>query len=376
MSDDKKPQSPWGRPGGKKSGSSSSGQKGKSPWGKPTGPRPVNTKPTQGSKGPDLEKFFPGLKARGGSGGGGGGPRGQRPAFPKGLLFLGAAALILFSSVYTVQGNEQAAVLRFGDYVRTAGPGLNFKLPYPIETKIVEKVTEQQEINVGAGNSNESLMITGDENIVDLEFTVLFIINDLGDYLFEVEDPKELVQATAESVVREIVGMNELDDIITTQRAPLIAAVTQQLQGLLDEYQAGVQIIDVQFQKTDPPKGAVQDAFDQVVASEQQAEADVNSARANFNKITLEAEGRAAAILEEAEGYRDRVIAISEGEAERFLKVYDEYRKAPEVTRRRIYLETMEEVYARGDKVILDGEAGGGAVPYLPLNELNRGGNP
>ena len=370
MADDKKPQSPWGK---KPTGNS---PKGDSPWSKPgrPGPRPVNT-PDRGK--PDLDKFFPGMRPAQRRTGGPRGPQGNidLPRFPKWGIGLVAIAWLAFTSIYTVQGNQQAAVLRFGDYVRTAGPGLNFKLPYPIETKLVRNVTDQQEINVGRNNTDESLMITGDENIVDLEFTVLFVINDLGNYIFEVEEPNELVQATAESVVREVVGRNDLDRIITTERAALIAEVTQQLQTLLDEYQAGVQIIDVQFQRTDPPEGAVQNAFDRVVASDQEAQAEINSARAELNRVTLEAEGRAAALLEEAQAYRDRVIAVSEGEAERFRAVYDEYRKAPEVTRRRIYLETMEEIYGDANKIILDGEAGSGAVPYLPLNELNRGGS-
>ena len=380
MADDKKPQSPWGRGnGGKKGAGGSRPTGGNSPWGKPgtrPGPRPVDTTRSTGSS--DLDNLIAGFKKRGTTGGrpGGPGPR-IEGGLPKWLIPAVAVGLLAFTSIYTVQGNEQAAVLRFGDYVRTAGPGLNFKLPYPIETKIVEKVTDQREITVGV-NTKESLMITGDENIVDLQFTVLYVIKPeggLGNFLFEVEDPNNLVKATAESVVREVVGRNPLDDIITTERALLIAEVTQQLQGLLDEYQAGVEVIDVQFQRTDPPEGAVQEAFDRVVASAQEAEAEVNEARAEFNKVTLEAEGRAAAILQEAEAYRDQVIAISQGEAERFSAVYDEYRKAPEVTRRRIYLETMEEIYGDADKIILDGDAGSGAVPYLPLNELNRRGN-
>ena len=371
MSDDKTPKSPWGKPGGKRPTGSN---KPDSPWSKPVrpGPRPVKT--PEKRSGDNIEKFFPGMRAQRT-----GGPRGPRrnaemPKIPLGWFGIAAVALLAFSSVYTVQGNEQAAVLRFGDYVRTAGPGLNFKAPYPIETKIVENVTEQREITVGV-NDDESLMITGDENIVDLEFTVLYVIKDLGNYLFEIEDPDITVKATAESVVREVVGRNDLDRIITTERAALIAEVTQQLQTLLDEYQAGIQVIDVQFQRTDPPEGAVLQAFDRVVASAQEAEADINEARAEFNRVTLEAEGRAAAILQEAEAYRDQVIAISSGEAERFTAVYDEYRKAPEVTRRRIYLETMEEIYGDANKIILDGEAGSGAVPYLPLDQLNRSGS-
>ena len=388
MSDDKTPQSPWGKKGGgkKPTGGKPSGNA-NSPWGKPTGKpngkpgprivpggRPDTSRPVGGQASNDLENLIKGFKSRRG-----GGPRGPRnigggdvPGVPKWVLLAGVGAYLVFTSLYTVQGNEQAAVLRFGDYVRTAGPGLNFNLPYPLETKIIEEVTRQREITVGQTDA-ESLMVTGDENIVDLQFTVLYIINDLESYLFKVDEPDELVKATAESVVREVVGQNELEAIITTERARLIAQVTEQLQGLLDEYEAGVQIIDVQFQRTDPPEGAVRNAFDRVVASDQQAEAAINAARADFNKITLEAEGLALARIQEAEAYKDRVIAIAQGEASRFEQVYEQYRLAPEVTRRRIYLETIEDIYGDADKVVLDSDAGSGVVPYLPLNELNRG---
>jgi len=369
--------SPWGP----KPGSGNGGGKGdgNSPWG--TGGGNGGGKRPNRPQRPNRDNVIEGFKKRSGGGGGGNrsGGNNQLPEFniPPWAFIIIPLAFLLFTSVFTVQGNQQAAILRFGDYVRTAGPGLNFKWPYPIETKIVEGVTDQREISVGI-NNDESLMITGDENIVDLKFKVLYVIKPeggLSDYLFEIEDPNETVKATAESVVREVIGMNELDDIIGTERAPLIATVRQQLQSLLDEYQVGVEVVDVQFQETNPPEGAVTEAFDRVVASEQEAKAEVENAEAEFEKVTLEAEGRAAAILEEAEAYRDQVIAISQGEAERFLAVYEEYRKAPEVTRRRIYLETLEEVYRDADKVILDGAAGSGAVPYLPLNELNRGGS-
>jgi len=385
MSDDKK--SPWGKPGGNGGGKKPTGNNSNSPWGKPTGkpgPKPVRpvspiggkpdrSRPNTGQGSNDLENLIKGFKSRRGGprGPGGGGGRGDVPGVPKWVLLAGVAAYLVFTSIYTVQGNEQAAVLRFGDYVRTAGPGLNFKAPYPIETKMIEEVTRQREITVGQTDA-ESLMVTGDENIVDLQFTVLYIINDLESYLFKVDGPDALVKATAESVVREVVGQNELESIITTERARLIAQVTEQLQGLLDEYEAGVQVIDVQFQRTDPPEGAVRNAFDRVVASDQQAEAAINQARAEFNKVTLEAEGLALARVQEAEAYRDQVIAIAEGEASRFTQVYEQYKLAPEVTRRRIYLETIEDIYGDAEKVVLDSEAGSGVVPYLPLNELNR----
>jgi len=303
-----------------------------------------------------------GFKAR--TGGGGSGGNGQLPEFkiPGWAFVLVPLIFLAFTSVFTVQGNQEAVILRFGDYQRTAGPGLHFKLPNPIERRIVENVTDQRETIVGVRNDQESLMLTGDENIVDINFTVLWVINDLEAYLFKVEKNEDLVKSAAESVVREIIGKNELDPIITTGRQQFGGEVAEQLQALLDEYQAGVLINDVQFQKTDPPAD-VEDDFLDVVNAQQEAERAINEARAYRNTQVLEAEGTAAKLIQEAEAYRDSVVADAEGEAQRFKLIYDEYRQAPQVTRQRMYLETLEKVYGDAEKIVLYGDAGSGVVP-------------
>ena len=363
--------SPWGP----KPGSSNNGGKGEgnSPWGNGGGQRP--NKPQR----PNRENVIEGFKSRTGRGGGGGnrgGSNGQLPEFniPIWAFFLVPLILLAFTSIFTIQGNQRAAILRFGDYQRTVGPGLHFKWPNPVEKKYVRDVTNQRETLVGVRDNAESLMLTGDENIVDINFAVLWVINDLESYLFKVDQPEDLVKSAAESVVREIIGKNELDPIITTGRSQFGGEVRQRLQELLDEYESGVLINDVQFQKTDPPTEVVDDFLDVVNAS-QEAERAINEARAYQNKIVLEAEGEAAKLLQQAEGYRDRVIADAEGEARRFDLIYGEYKLAPRVTRQRMYLETLEKVYSGSEKIVLDGDAGSGVVPYLPLEQLNKKGN-
>lgn len=360
--------SPWGQ----KPGSGDNGGKGQgnSPWGNGGGQRP--NKPQR----PSRDNVIEGFKARTGRGGGNGGGNAQLPDFkiPAWMFIIVPLVFLALTSVFTVQGNQQAAILRFGDYQRTAGPGLHFKFPNPIERKIVRDVTNQQETIVGIRNNAESLMLTGDENIVDINFTVLWVIKDLESFLFKVDQPEDLVKSAAESVVREIIGKNELDPIITTGRQQFGGEVRDRLQELLDEYEAGVLVNDVQFQKTDPPLEVVDDFLDVVNAS-QEAERAINEARAYRNKIVLEAEGEAARIIQQAEGYRDRVIADAEGEAQRFELIYSEYKLAPEVTRQRMYLETLEKVYGDAEKIVLDGDAGSGVVPYLPLDQLNKKGN-
>ena len=372
--------SPWGPKGSGKGTGGSGGNK--SPWG-------AGSSGKAGDRSPELDNVIEGfknIKRRPGRPGGPGRPPVRRPSGggggfgdirlgplgPLGIA-LGLAGLLLVSTMfYTVDQTERALVLRFGDYVRTAEPGLNFKLPNPIETKIVRQTEIIQKMEIG-GNDASSLMLTGDENIVDIDFTVLWRINNLADYYFEVEDPEVAVRAVAESAMREVVGKNELQSIITTERLAITTAVRDLMQQTLDEYQAGVRIVEVQLQKADAPdQGGVVDAFRDVVDAAQERETSINRAVAQQNTIVPEARGEAAQILQDAEAYRDRVIAEAQGEAERFNKIYEEYRKAPQVTRQRLYLETIEDVYGRGEKVILDGDAGSGVVPYLPLDQVNR----
>ncbi len=351
--------SPWGP----KPGSGNGGGKGDG------GQRP--NRPQR----PSRDNVIEGFKSRTGGNGGGGNGTGQMPDFniPNWAFFLIPIIFLLLSSVFTVQGNEQALILRFGDYQRTVGSGLRFKLPNPIETKTIQDVTNQRETIVGIGDDAESLMLTGDENIVDINFAVLWDIKDLKSYLLKVDQPEDLVKSAAESVVREIIGKNELDSIITTGRQEYGGQVRERLQELLDEYESGVNVEGVQFQKTDPPAEVVDDFLDVVNAS-QEAERAINEARAYRNTKVLKAEGEAAKLLQQAEGYKDRVIADAEGEAQRFKLIYGEYKLAPKVTRQRMYLETLEKVYGDAEKIVLDGEAGSGVVPYLPLDQLNKKG--
>lgn len=382
MSDDK---SPWGSGSPKGGSGKPGGGKPNSPWGSGPGKPDRGRTSGSGERSPDLDNVIEGFKSRVRSGGprgpnrGSGANGGGDMKLPSGLPLILAGGvtllLILSSMVFTVQGNQEAVVLRFGDYTRTAGPGLHFKMPNPIERKIVRDVTDQRETLVGIRNDAESLMLTGDENIVDINFAVLWVIKDLESFLFKVDEPEDLVKSAAESVVREIIGKNELDPIITTGRQEFGGQVAVRLQELLDEYEAGVMVNDVQFQKTDPPAEVVDDFLDVVNAS-QEAERSINEARAYRNTQVLEAEGEAARFIQQAEAYRDSVVADAEGEAQRFKLIYEEYRAAPRVTRQRMYLETMEKVYGDAEKIVLDGAAGSDVVPYLPLDQLNRGPQP
>ncbi len=370
--------SPWGNsPGGNGSGG------GKKPWGQGAG-RPDRNKPRAGETSPDLDNVIQGFKSqfgRGGNGprgGGSGGGSGPLSKFgPFGIFLLLGVVFMVGTSVYTVDQQEEALVLRFGEYSRTAPPGLNFKLPYPVETTIKEKTREVKKIDIG-GSPGASLMLTGDENIVDIDFTVLWRISELNDFIFNVDETRVAVQAVAESAMREIVGKNELEKIITTDRLSITIAVRDLMQETLDEYEAGVEVVEVQLQKADPPEaGNVIDAFRDVVNAAQDAETIVNEATAYQNNIVPQARGEAAQIIQNAEGYTGRVVAEASGEAQRFKLVLEEYQAAPRVTRQRMYLETIEEVYAPAEKIILDEGAGSGVVPYLPLDKLSakpRGG--
>jgi membrane protease subunit HflK len=338
-----------------------------------------------------------------GPGGGGGKPpdlpelfrRGQdgfRKMWPKGftagsiaIIALGVAIVWLLSGVYFVGADEQGVVLRFGRFVARTSPGMNYHLPYPIETVLTPKVTRENQINIGyrvnADNSDqnqaedlsdESLMLTGDENIVDVNFTVFWVIKDAGAFLFNVEDPEAAIKAVAESAMREVVGQNQIEPILTQDRESLQVQVRDLMQKTLDSYGAGVTVTRVQMQKADPPM-QVLDAYRDVQAARADQERMRNEAEGYANKIIPEARGRAAKIVQEAEAYKQQAIAEASGEANRFLSVYAEYRKAPEITRKRMYLETMSQLFGEMNKVIIDDSVGHGVVPYLPLPGLAPG---
>ena len=309
----------------------------------------------------------------GGSGGGMGGPKMTRGTVVIGLGI--AVALWLAASFYTVRPEEQSVELFLGDYSSTGQPGLNFA-PWPVVTAEVIPVTREQTEDIGvAGRGGDAgLMLTGDENIVDIDFQVVWNITDPAKYLFNLRDPRMTIRAVAESAMREIIAQSELAPILNRDRGAIAGRLQDMIQATLDSYDSGMNVVRVTFDKADPPSQVI-DAFREVQAAEQERERLTNQADAYANRVMAGARGEAAQVLEEAEAYRARVVNEAEGEASRFSAVLEEYAKAPEVTRKRLYLETMEEVLGRVDKIIMDDQAGQGIVPYLPLNELNRSRN-
>ncbi len=310
-----------------------------------------------------------------------------------GLVLVGVVVLGLWllSGFYRVLPDEQGVVLRFGEFTKLTQPGLNYHLPYPIETALTPKVTRVNRIDVGLrsneGSSRrssaasdvpeESLMLTGDENIVDVDFSVFWVINDAAKFLFNIQNPQGTVKAVAESSMREIIGRSDIQPILTQARQKTETAVQELMQKALDDYGSGIQITQVQLQKVDPPAQVI-DAFRDVQAARADQERLQNEAQAYANKVIPEARGDAERILQAAEAFKQQQIAEAQGQASRFLSVYNEYRQAPEVTRERLFLETIERVFRDKSKIIIDKDAGGsqGVVPYLPLNELTKRSNP
>jgi modulator of FtsH protease HflK len=312
---------------------------------------------------------------------------GGRMGGPLAVLIAGALALLVafFGFTVRVQPDELGIVLRFGQYVRQLPPGLNFRWPYPIEQVELPKVTRVNRIEIGMRGSSdsrdasstirdvpeESLMLTGDENIVDVDFVVFWQISNAPNFLFNIQNPEGTVKDVAESAMREIVGQSDIEPILTEARAKTEADVQELMQKILDSYGAGIQVTQVQLQKVDPPSQVI-DAFRDVQAARADQERLQNEAQAYANRIIPEARGEAERILQAAQGYRDQVIALAKGEADRFISVYDQYKKAPDVTRQRIFIETMERVLADTEKVIVDDKAGTGVVPFLPLTEFSK----
>jgi len=369
---------PWGGGGGNGSGG---GGGGKSPW---------------GSRGP------------GGFGGGGGqqppnidevirqGQARLRRMLPKGLggptgvtlIVVGLLALWLFSGLYRVQPNQQGIELVFGRYTGVpTQPGLHWNYPAPIGSVIRPDVTRENRIEVGYRSSGdgssrssvqrdvpeESQMITGDENIVDIDFVVFWRIAEAGDFLFNLQDPEETVKMAAESAMRDAIGKRPIQVALTEGRQLIESTVQEDLQNLLNEYGAGVDVRQVQLLAVDPPKQVI-DAFNEVQRARQDKDRLKNEAETFRNDVVPRARGEAAQIIEEADAYRQEVINRATGDAARFQSVYTAYSAAKEVTQKRIYLETLEEVLGNVNKVIIDSGASGGSgvVPYLPLPEVQK----
>ena len=357
---------PWNTQNGGGSGGPSKG-----PWGQ--GPSGSGMRP------PDLEELLRRLQDNlrrylptGGMGRGGWAVAG-----------LAVVVLWLLSGFYIVSPSEQGVVLRFGKFVDHTTPGVNYHLPWPIEVAYTPPVTRQQQVNIGyrvnteSGNQSqnedvpdESLMLTGDENIVDMQFTVFWQIKDANAYLFNVENPDQAVKAVAESAMREVVGQEHMDLILTSDRESIQIKVKRLMQKALDSYNAGIWVTDVTMQKAEPPD-EVRDAYLDVQRALAYQDKKRNEGEAYANRIIPQARGQAAQIVQDAQAYRQQVIAEAEGNAKRFLSVYQEYKKVPEFTRRRIYLETMSQVLAPMNKVIVD-DAAKGVVPYFQLPALQK----
>jgi membrane protease subunit HflK len=356
------------------------GWKGGGPWGQG---------PSGGGQSPDLEELLKRSQDRlkqampgGGIGGG----------FLALILLVAIAVIAFYSFTVSVQPNQQGVVLRFGKLDRTLTPGLKFRWPYPVETVYLPPVTNINRVEIGMqtlssanlfGTSGgtvsvrdvaeESLMLTGDENIVDVDFVVFWKIKDAAFFLFKIQNPEGTVKDVAEAAMREVVGQNDIQPILTRSRRETEAAVQKLMQTTLDAYNAGVEITQVQLQKVDPPAEVIA-SFRDVQAARADQERLQNEADAYANRVVPEARGDAQRVLQAAQAYKEQAVAESIGRTQRFLKVYDEYVKAPDVTRRRMFLETMERVFGGTDKIIIDNNAQGaqGVVPYLPLNELNK----
>ena len=345
------------------------------PWGqgpRSSGPNPPDLEELLRRSQDQLRRVLPGRGGRGGSGGG----------FNPILVLIAAVLVVAFVGynffTFRVEPDEQGVVLRFGQYNRDAKPGLNLRWPYPVEEVFTPQVTRVNRITIGSAQDGtnagrnipqESLMLTGDENIVDIDFTVFWVISNARDYLFNIQNPEGTVRAVAESAMREVIGRSDIQRVLTQDRLSIQGTVQALMQKKLDQYKAGIQVTQVQLLNVAPPPEVI-DAFRDVQAAAQDQERLRNEAETYANRVIPNARGQASQIVEAATAYRDQTVAQAQGQAARFVKVYESYKTAPEVTRERIYLDTMAEVLGRTDKVLIDGK-NGGVVPYLPLPALS-----
>jgi membrane protease subunit HflK len=301
------------------------------------------------------------------------------------LAALFAAVVAFYAFTFHVNPDELGVVMRFGKVTRQEPPGLHFRMPYPIDEVRLPKVTQQNIIEIGMRSSGatrnaagtvspvreESLMLTADENIVEIYFVVFWRIQDPLKYLFNIQNPEGTVKAVAESAMREVVGKSNIQPILTGARQQTEQAVQKLMQGVLDNYGSGIRVDQVQLQKIDPPTQVI-DAFRDVQAAAADKEKLRNDAFTYASRIVPEARGEAERILQGAKGYQLQTVAEATGQTARFLKVQEEYKKAPDVTRMRLYLETMERVLGSADKIIIDSKSGQGVVPFLSLDQLHK----
>jgi len=289
-----------------------------------------------------------------------------------GLLGIGLVVLVaiwLYSAVYSVDEQEQAVVLRFGEYHETVGPGLNIYFP-PMDSKFQENVTRER------AYTKQGQMLTEDENIIEVPLTVQYKISNLKDFVLNVDQPEVSLQHATDSAVRHVVGSTEMDQVLTEGRELLASTVHERLQRFLDTYRTGITVTQVNVQSAAAPR-EVQEAFDDVIRAREDEQREKNMAETYANGVIPEARGQAQRMLEDASGYRDEVISRATGEADRFTKLVAEYRKAPEVTRERLYLDTMQELMSNTSKVLVTGDKGQNNLLYLPLDKMidSRAGN-
>lgn len=353
-------QGPWGQGPKRPSGGGNGGGNG--------GPTPPDLEEMLRKSQDNLKKFMPG-------------------GFGSGKLIgfgiFAALALWIATGFYKVESKQQGVELVFGKYVQLTLPGLHWNYPFPVGDIYTPEVTTVQEVAIGgrgsanfnrnaSAKSSEGLILTGDQNIVDVEFKVLWIINDAGKFLFNIRDPQNTVRAAAQSAIREVIGQRTLDQVNTKERDQVAKETEAIIQQILTDYDAGISIQRVNMAKIDPPR-AVIEAFNDVQAARQDKVRKENEAEAYRNKIVPTARGEGQKLIQDAEAYKERVIKDAQGEAKRFTSVYESYAANKDVTRQRLYLETMQEVLKGSDKVIMDSKNGGsGVVPYLPLGELNK----
>jgi membrane protease subunit HflK len=341
----------------------------------------------RGNEGPpDLDELLRNLNAKlnglfgrkGGnqppsSGGGDGGSR----VGGGGALLLAILVLLVWiaSGFYIVDASNRGVVLRFGEYHETTQPGPRWHLPYPIESAEIVNLSQVRTVEVGYRNNvkskvlKESLMLTDDENIIDIQFAVQYILKSPEDYLFNNRDTDDAVLQAAETAIREIVGKSKMDFVLYEGREQVAAEATKLMQEILDRYKTGILVSKVTMQNAQPPE-QVQAAFDDAVKAGQDRERLKNEGQAYANDVIPKAKGAAARLLEEAQGYRQRVLANAEGESARFAQVLAEYQKAPGVTRERLYIETVQQVLESTSKIVIDQRAGGGSLLYLPLDKI------
>ncbi len=333
---------------------------------------------------PDLDELWRRLNQKlsalfGAKGNGGGrpsGPTGRQMGGGLGLLLVLVFLGWLFSGFYIVEASEQGVVLRFGKFSATTNSGPRWHLPWPIESVEVVNVTGVRTIEVGYRNNNvknkvqnESLMITDDENIIDIQFAVQYIIKDPKNYLFNNRDSDKSVMEAAESAIREVVGKNKMDFLLSAGKEKIVDTVQELLQKIQDRYQTGVDITRVTMQDAQAPE-EVQAAFADAVKAGQDRERQINEGQSYFNDVVPKAKGTSARLLQEGEGYRQSVIANADGEASRFNLILAEYSKAPAVTRQRLYVDAMQQILSNSSKVVIDQKSGGGNLLYLPLDKL------